>query len=925
MSFVQHSVGRVDADVRGTLVPLVIRGIARDAADKTTPVLYNVLLQLLPDLRMPSRGSREDDDFRERAGLSDPEDAKFIAYWLGRTVILKAQAPGTGSDRTLAALNPALTAQDMEFLRPERPESVKVYSNLPVLRRKLVEFLASGAFKDDERFIPTIIASASADSRVSSVAIDSVKRSDVSLEDEGVVKALYALHNAMTADIRTRVLDRLSRSEIATTKRDEIAAVVELDFMPAASSAESSQSSAAGIDPRLLLQPASNLERTKLHKALFQFLVWVGKVGPTKGDFAIGNLLITKMIGFLEESGWPTPNKSSLTADERTLRGVAYETLGLVARGSKLAAQDRFLLSGKLFRALAEDPIVEVVVNIDAALSSLIRVFSVESTDGTTGNFLRMMLLDYMMKDDGEGQIRSTRHMAVKWANQCLPFSDKTARWMDILAIAGRTDERRDVIDEGQKGLDPWTYYAHTEEKIKLPSWTEMSTMFFASQISPAVLSEEWLHGVSPKDAVANAVFTNFRQDRIRAFPIALEYCKQMMLLAGLSDFKVEADWKRRLEALLQTDNAMRDQIRQYLVSVENPYIVLLLQACLDGTVSGNKLIIEDCAATLVELLSLSPASAVGYVANRAGELVPLLKSNKREIRHLAAKAFGILVSHPSNSDEVVTGALKQLLSLVEAAKSGSRQEAIALDGLYLSWAHLASRAVYYGRAGLFGGLDFPYDLLATDSDRAIREAGTDALAQLWTARLAVPSESTKTPLTKVVELLVQPAKQANEKAISALGRLALALPSDETKGAVETDAAWKKGDVGNILEELFKLHEIKQAEVHFTVGEAITAAIAGWDSSFVQLTLDVDTSVSSFRTQKNAPLVTAVLDKLFVDSKQTKPSLLKASGIWLFCIVQYCAHLPEVQNRLREAQAAFMRLLNARDELVQETASRGL
>ncbi|KKF92068.1 Proteasome component ECM29 [Ceratocystis platani] len=67
------------------------------------------------------------------------------------------------------------------------------------------------------------------------------------------------------------------------------------------------------------------------------------------------------------------------------------------------------------------------------------------------------------------------------------------------------------------------------------------------------------------------------------------------------------------------------------------------------------------------------------------------------------------------------------------------------------------------------------------------------------------------------------------------------------------------------------------------------------------------------------------VLDRLIQNTKDTKHSLFKASGVWLFSFVQYCSHVTEVHQRLREAQASFMRLLSARDDMVQETASRGL
>src|SRR5690606_12785162 len=108
------------------------------------------------------------------------------------------------------------------------------------------------------------------------------------------------------------------------------------------------------------------------------------------------------------------------------------------------------------------------------------------------------------------------------------------------------------------------------------------------------------------------------------------------------------------------------------------------------------------------------------------------------------------------------------------------------------------------------------------------------------------------------------------------------------------TEEALGQGPISAILKSLFDLHELKQAEVHFSIGEAIASAIACWEADCVKLILNVDTPSRSYQKSSRPALVKSVLDKLIQDCKGTKPSLLKASGIWLFCIVQYCSHLSE-------------------------------
>ena len=75
----------------------------------------------------------------------------------------------------------------------------------------------------------------------------------------------------------------------------------------------------------------------------------------------------------------------------------------------------------------------------------------------------------------------------------------------------------------------------------------------------------------------------------------------------------------------------------------------------------------------------------------------------------------------------------------------------------------------------------------------------------------------------------------------------------------------------------------------------------------------------------KSDNILEEMLDKIIADCKSPKPSLKKASAIWLLSLLQYCGHRKATQQRLRHCQAAFTNLLADRDEITQETGSRGL
>lgn len=68
-------------------------------------------------------------------------------------------------------------------------------------------------------------------------------------------------------------------------------------------------------------------------------------------------------------------------------------------------------------------------------------------------NELRLLLLEYMTLEESDTIVRGARFATVRWANRCLEYNDVVGRWIDILALGGRTDERSDVVEEGKKGL----------------------------------------------------------------------------------------------------------------------------------------------------------------------------------------------------------------------------------------------------------------------------------------------------------------------------------------------------------------------------------------------------------------------------------------------------------------------------------------
>ncbi|OLN96306.1 Proteasome component ECM29 [Colletotrichum chlorophyti] len=938
MSFIQHSIGRLEDYERRLLFSKVAEGISSPTQGTTQSSMFNVLLKIVPDVQIPSRGSEEDAAFREDSGLSEGTDASFVAKWLGKVLLLRIPGGSSPSRQDFERLNPALSSADLDFLKPEQRDTSAAYQKMQDLRRKVVQLLASGAFKDEERLLPALSAAASPDYQVSQAGEDILKRMTIDFESPSIVEELYNAHARLPAPHRIRILPLLSRSRLATTMHDKILSVVQLDF-----------SSETTPNASTHLQAATGLERTRLHTALFSFLNWAATVGPTQGPFTIGTRLIDIMRTYVEDQGWPVSR--TLSSDEEKLRARAYELLGVLGAGSPTSLQDKLHLVGWLFRSLSEDPTIEVAATIEGSLSGLTRSFDpkIVSGDGRGSGMISLisLLLHYINLPEGDHVVHSARFAAVKWANQTIASWDERGRWIDILAIAGRIKERTEVVEEGRKGLDPWTY--RDSEEHKMPDWISLMIYFFCEKISDDITSEDWSSSTPPKHNLDGVdTMQNFGGEKIFAYHIAVEYVKRALFLAALPDFPMVPGWAEQLDAQVQKDIKTREKIRTYLRSIDIENIALLIKICLEGVLLKNKEganpIVEGCLRSMVDIASLAPAGTINYVAKSAHLLKACTRSNSRHIRRLAASAVGILLPHPLNEVDLaipeqvphqtrnqnIQGFLRDLKVMIYAWDKSVGVAANAVEGSLQAFGHIFSRAVYYG-------LPIPTDvhlpeklLMEKNHGPTLQEAILDCYSELWTAGLSqyIPDNVNNLTADYVIERLGEKSAAGSDKAIFALGRLALAFNDPDEEPAPQDGLMYPLNNtsgIDKILRILFGLHTRKETEVQFAVGEAITAAIACWESDFVKLTLNVDGPDGPWKKQRRSQRITVVLDKLFRDCKTTKPSLLKGSGIWLFCVVQYCGHLEEVQSRLREAQAAFMRLLSARDELVQETASRGL
>ncbi|KAK8138571.1 proteasome component ECM29 [Apiospora sp. TS-2023a] len=902
LGLVKKGLARLDQTKRRSLLPIVTASISNEASHASSAGIFIVLLRLLLEIKVPPRGSKEDIALRDSIGLASISDAQYVSRWLGKLFLLRQDmaiaSSGTNLDQVLAATPTGLKPDEVNFLRASDPKTWDHKEagslSLPECRLKAINLLASGAFTDEERFLPALCAAGLTDSRVTSVAEDLLKRTKVDLEESSVVQSLFDLHRELPASHRIQILQILSKSAAACRMGNQVVQLVKDDF-------ELTTGEAA---------PVGGLESLRLHKVLLGFLSWMAR-NSSGATIDAGPSLVLLLKDYILQQGWPNAASAvnqSRALDEQRLRATAYETIGTLARASQFEHKAKDSLLKWLFDSLVSDSTSDIIVYIESALSSMMSLFGSNHEDDH--HDLEILLVDYMTLPERQG-LRTARHVAARFANNCLPYNNIKARWVDLLAVGGGSSERRDILEEGQKGLDPWwSTKLRPDEALVLPDWTKLIDWFF-DLTSRTTTDDQMI--VDQRSS-----YPLFTDERLRAFPAAIRYVTQMVKLMAMGDNVVEIDWEPQLERRLQNDLQARATLRAYIASSNHQCLVRLLHAALDGIRDHPDIGEEDCIRSFTEIVSYAPVDGIiRKLAPRVGELLILVKSNNQRVRKLAAEAFGIIA--PWN--EGTAAYLAQLRDAVESSEeppaslSGQFQGSLAFIGSYMYhsalYGRLSDNVVSQNTEVLWrvfmSAMKF--------SDSQVQSASIDVVGRLWTVDLAFPAGDND--FKEVIGYFERLGKSHNEEAITALGRLA--IPSAAGSDAVDA-----------ILDALFGLTDIKRTEVHFAIGEAIAAAIFRWNSEALLLGLDIEGPDSGNieitealgRRQSRVP---EIIEKLISGCKATKPSLLKSSGIWLFCLIQYGSHLGEVQKRLRECQVAFTRLLSARDELVQETASRGL
>lgn len=937
----QQGIGQTPSSERLKLLSIILNGFATDLARSPTDgaSLFNLFLKLLPSISLPLKGSKEDGELRGTLGLNhEPKDAACIAQISSLLILFTTSHRSAPTEPNSPTTCPGLTPKDYTFLTLGKVDtwdsSKEGGLNLTEIKMKLLDFLSSGAFKDDERFMAAFFASADVNSRISEPGDAILKRSlpKVSLNDKHIVERLYSLYfgNVEAPPVRPslqiKIIGLLSRSKASSSFPGYVTQLVERGL------------SLSQPEPRV----SAGREAAKLREAIFSFMNWIGRIGSPSDLEAIAPNLVQRLRSYIEEQGWPSAVGDTQISKENTLRGLAYETLGTLAKASpkKVLLDPELELLHFLFRSLSEDASGgNISVSIEEALGAILNCFA-DNLTPAMGEKMRSLLQDQAQLEVQEEStshqtfriVRSSKYTATRYANRALLYNDLVARWINLL---GLFNSKSEIIEEARRGLDPYWYRILNPSSRGLRADSEKHSIEVSKYSFPgfqdAVLS---FFSGSERGIRLNLNDISYEGRKVNATGPAVSFCRGILVYQALSSsakaLQIDANYERRVDAALLTEESNRSTIHEFIQSLEvgslrdQQALLVYTRAAFESIGLDNGKIGEEYGGHFAEMCTLLGDRTLSHIATEVEKLQESILSNRFHIRSVASSAFGVLGSHPVCTEEKIEWLLTSYLKRVDNWKRAIGAEINQVHGSIVALAHLFSRL--HHRQRIQGGISAHYtayiglvlDVLSGSTDNLLLDGCFSALEQLCLFG-ALSSGQIPTPYDSgtIVEKVASKAKAGNERAITALSRYAMIY--DEVDTLPQGEVAF----LSEITKRMYDLHELRQPEVHFTVGEGLSCLAVGWSSKSLLSALDIQGLPPPMAKRHNT--LELILDHVLDDAKSTKPSLKKASVIWLICLIQYCGHLPPIQKQLRQLQVTFKSFLSDRDDLIRETAARGL
>mmetsp|Transcript_3070 Transcript_3070/g.3428 ORF Transcript_3070/g.3428 Transcript_3070/m.3428 type:complete len:1836 (-) Transcript_3070:992-6499(-) len=904
---ISRSIERLSPEEKKELVPKVIENISTYPISVSSR-LFNIFCKLLDCWKVPERDSKEYNEMNIFLQFDkNPQDEEFLSKVIGKFLLL--QPNSTSNPLQFSGLSTADTA----FFTQDAGVSYKSSQEIYVVKLRLLEFLKSGFHSKNIAF-PLLVASCDSSSSISDPSEILFRKLDIDLEDPSFINALVELFVGSSKTFTPPVGPILQEKILSILLKSRYAA--------------------RHSDISKLSSVALASDYSKLKRAAVHFIKWVSKNHSENENLESVKEFNIDMASQLRSNlmgeGWPRIDMAGVRNYSSAInqRLLQYEALGNILKSNPELILDDFTYFEFLFQSL-EGEESELRSAIQDALSGL--TIHLPNISTFSKNKLKSLAKKYLSEDKIElkENLHSCRYIAIKYVNCAFPFNDSEAR---VLCIFGTSkDNRPDTIEEAQKGLHPyWFNILQSSNTLEFKATSDL--LGSNSKVEFPSFSDI----VFTLKAELNSAEDQENSKLLGCMACGIQFILHALVMQSISGKTTvivpDEEWLVRIDKAIDVDqtviNCLIKEIR--FVSQEDSTMdensktyessfrafLSIIFDCFVGQYRNNNKILSNITygTTFTKLLSLSPPSVIEKLTPFIPDL--LLISNDRSLNESSsvqiAKSIGVIASHPINDNLTINNLLNKIIA--EELQNPTSKTKLLIAAYVLSRLALHKRIDFIDSELL---VTFCNKLLYTLQNLNTYYTGLECISQLAIFGLLGPvlevDVRLKTFWSKFIEEIKPRVKRCDERSVLTLSHLLMA----------SNDAA----DTENLNEYeklVYDTHVSKQIEYVFTSGEAFTILAAGWDSKVLERQIDIqDESVEYIPS--NTSRLAFILKVTLESCNNTKPSLRKAGCIWLLSLVQYCGHLSDIKDRATEIHLTFMRFLADRDELVQESASRGL
>lgn len=879
-------------------------------------------------------------------------------------MLLNHQILQSSGEQTCRGLSPA----EYSFLTLSEKETGgqlgrALGEKLKIAKLAALRFLNTGAWTDEQRYLPSLLASSHSineDSQVVELAEEIFKRSapGVLLEDHGMgqelVEKLYQYFffgeeeeesvsrgiPPVRWSLRQRIITLLCKSKLAVSGSfgRKVPLVLEISL-----------SGSIGDTVAEWQDPA---DRKKLKRETFLYINWFSRVSDDHIIERYGPGIVEKLRYFIVEENQKSHERAGVAATlsggskgSDDLSSPAFEAMGLICRrlfNTMVYEPElgilRFMFS--MLRTQGSTTTAGVRRGVEEALSSLLVGFSSSRIDyqQKVEDELAELLIEEVEGEEREnmghvhGRKAGLTYVATRFANRGLRFGNVKAKWICLLASAVVSGgSRSEFVEEGLRGLNPY-WYIMLNPRSQIP--VDEGNMDVDSHKSEAKYTfpdfvELIEYVTSPHIRLVGPSSTRrlIHNIPIEIYATTVDYLYRIFLMGAINSSEFTSDpqaFTTKLDNSIATDIVLQEKVADLLSVYSHPLspkrraLEVLFTLALDGML----LDIPNCAEVWVELCKLAPQQLVAHWASQHEKVASLTNMVVEETfstaggggnldlekRNLLVKALGSVLTHP-----VCDGTKHLTKQFQEMSSKGGYSSYTAILGTGYVLGRLALRGRLTDTLGsheISTSIDVILGSILSPSisEKIVLEAGLQALGDI-----CIFGVLTKEHIAKYEgfyeKLKTLALKQNIEKAITALGYFSMLYGSDEEDQTV----------IDDIEATLYALHENTKLELSFASGEALSVFTAGWRSkTLIRGFLDIrgaSPPEQVVKRRNDGRLLRRVVDKLLGEfAKSTKPRLRRSVCVWLLSMVEGCGELEEVRSRLMDAQAVFRGFLMDRE-----------